>query len=1185
MWKYLHILLILIILQIFHNSANAQIDVPKWMDDIGGPTSSCISSGVQVDKQNNVYVTGLFSGTADFDPSSGVYTLTAKGQYDTFVAKYTTNGTLIWAVSMGGSGSDIIQVNSLAVDINGNPIISGQFDSSDFDADPGTGTTILSTAGGNDAFIIKLNTNGQFMWAHDIGGELTDYGGHLSTDSQGNVIDGIRYEATVTVGGNTYTNNSGGFNGLTIKYDPNGNVIWAINLADATDAESDYSGIDSQDNIVVTGHFSGNDNFNPLGAAKTLNGNGNGIFIAKYTSAGILLWVQEFNGSTAIVCVDSQNDIFVDGPFSSPTNFNGTILNNTGSQDLFLAKYSSTGVFQYAKDIGASTGTVTNYGILASLDDNVYISGYFTGTVDFDPSPATTALLTYHGQQDFFLAKYDGNLNYKWVFGGGNNSCSNNLGRALGIDYNNNVLFTGSFCSTVDFSASSCTPFPLTAQSNVRDCFLGKYVQNTGTNTSQITSFSVPQQTAPAVIDQTKLLITLTVPAGTNITALIPTITYTSGVTISPGSGVAENFTSGVTYTLTANCSTLNYTVNIVFSETPKPLTVCAGNTTTLTGDTLNPAPNSYLWQTLQNNIWSSATGTNNTTNYITPVLINNTGANIVVDYRRQTVTAGDTAYDSSYDITVLPQLTNNTITNPANAAFCMSVNPGNIVGSTPTGGAGTYTYQWQISSDGVTFTNINGATGINYDPPALTSTTYYQRIVTSGTCGISTSNVISIIINQPPAPPNSIVTQTCSGTSATITISDAQAGLTYNWYSDANRATLVFTGTTYVTGPISTTTTFYIEAANASCTSLNLATAQVVAEPLPTEPSVNNSIITTCSGSQLTLSIVNAQTGYTYNWYTAATGGTPVSTGIDFVTPILIQTTSYYAEAVDANGCISAIRTPVSITVAPLPDISAQGAPDCPGSSAVLSAQSLDANTNINWYADATGGSILFTGSSFTTPDLSANTTYYAEAVDKTTGCVSTTRASATVTILTQLPPPVVTLENASPTALTFQWTAVPGATGYQVSTDNGVTFTAPSSGSNGTSTTISNLQEGQTIILIVEAVSDYSCQTSNTSVPITAIAQYPQNDIIYVANAFTPNGDGKNDIVYVHGNGIESMNFHIYDQFGELIFTSNSLTQGWDGTYKGNKQPVGVYVYYVQATMYNGQSITKKGTITLLR
>jgi gliding motility-associated-like protein len=1158
-----------------------QIDVPKWVDDIGGPSSNCISSAVQVDKQNNVYVTGFFNGTADFDPSSAVYNLTATGTFDTFVAKYTTDGKFIWAISVGGG--DYTQVNSMAVDENGNSIINGQFNSI-----LTAGGTTLTSQGGYDGFLIKFNTNGQLVWAKDIGGGGTDYGSQVTADSQGNVIASLRYQSTVTIGSSSFTAGGGTFNGLCLKFDPNGNFIWGVNIADGGDSEV-FTTVDPQDNVVIGGHFQGNDNINPLGTPNYLNGNGDSEFAAKYTPAGMLMWVQDFKGTLVgnniNICSDSQGNVFADGPFQSALTFNGASLNPTGNEDLFLVKYSSTGVFQSVKDIGGANASIFNYGIHASQDNNVFISGYFSGTVDFDPSPATTALVTYHGEQDFFLAKYDNDLNYKWAFSGGNADCSQSLGRNVAIDNNNDVLFTGGFCSTVNFSAVTCTPFPLTAQSTSRDCFVGKYTQNTATATAQITGFTVPQQSSPAVIDQTNLKITVTVPTGTNITALVPTIAYTSGVTVTPASGTAENFTSGVTYTLSANCTTLNYTVNVVFSETPKPLTVCGGDTTTLIGDTENPVPNSYLWQTQLNNIWSTATGTNNNANYQTPALINNTGANTQVDYRRQIIISGDTTYDSYYDITVLPQLTNNTITNPAGGAYCLSVNPGNITGTTPTGGAGTYTYQWQISPDGTTFTNINGATGINYDPPALTSTTYYQRIVMSGTCSISTSNVIAIIVNQPPAPAASIVTQTCSGTAATITISNAQAGLTYNWYSDANRTNLLFTGTTYVTGLISTNTIFYIESANASCTSTTLATAQVMVEPLPVEPSVNNSIITTCSGTQLTLNIVNPQTGFTYNWYSTATGGMPVNTGIDFVTPVLSQNTSYYAETVDANGCISAIRTPVNITVAPLPDISAQGAPACPGTSAVLTAQSIDPNTTINWYADATGGSILFTGSSFTTPDLNTATTYYAESVDKTTGCISTSRASATVTILSQLPVPVVTVENTSPTAITFDWTAVPGAAGYKVSIDNGVTFTDPSSGSNGLSTTISNLQTGQTVILIVEALGTYVCQTSTASIPVTAVAQYPQNSIIYVANAFTPNGDGKNDVVYVHGDGIQSMSFHIYDQFGELIFTSNSLTIGWDGTYKGAKQPVGVYVYYVQATMYNGQKLTKKGTITLLR
>ena len=198
-------------------------------------------------------------------------------------------------------------------------------------------------------------------------------------------------------------------------------------------------------------------------------------------------------------------------------------------------------------------------------------------------------------------------------------------------------------------------------------------------------------------------------------------------------------------------------------------------------------------------------------------------------------------------------------------------------------------------------------------------------------------------------------------------------------------------------------------------------------------------------------------------------------------------------------------------------------------------------------------------------------------------TGCISAARASATVTLVLPLATPVVTVGGTTATSLTFQWAAVTGATAYQVSIDSGKTFSSPSSGADGLTTTISGLQPGTSVTVIVQALGSLSCQQSVSSAPVTATT--PQTDLIYVPNAFTPNGDGKNDIAHVHSESIQSMSFNIYDQWGELIFTSTNIQNGWDGTYKGKKEPVGVYVYYVQATMIDGQNVIKKGTITLIR
>jgi hypothetical protein len=1000
MQRILYVFFLIIVFQFFNFSAHAQIDIPQWVDDIGGPSSNCISSAVQSDSQNNVYVTGFYNGTVDFDPSTAVYNLTSVGEFDTFVAKYTSAGKLIWAISIGGSNTE--QVNSMAIDQNGNPTISGQYNSTDFDVDPGPGKTILSSQGGYDAFVVKFTTNGALMWAKSIGGYATDYGGHISTDSQGNIIETLRYQATVTVGSQSFNSQSGNFNGLAIKYDSNGNVLWAINIGDNIDSEISGAEVDSQNNVIITGPFQGTDNFNPLGSTPvTLNGNGDGVFVAKYTSSGILIWAKCFYGSVAnsFVCIDSQNNIYVDCPFTSNMNFNGTSLNPTGSQDIFLAKYSSGGTFQFVKDIGGQYSNVFNYSIRCSKDDNIFITGYFSGTIDFDPSPTSVANLTYHGQQDFFLAKYDSNLNYKWAFNGGNASCSSCLGRSIAIDGNNNVLFTGGFCSTVNFSASTCSPYNVTAQSYSRDCFLAKYVQSAATLQAQITSFSVPQQTQAAVIDQTNLKITLTVPYGTDVSALVPTIVYSSGYTITPASGAPKDFTAPVTYTLSNGCTSLNYTVTVVYSSNVD--TLCSGNSAKLTGNPVSPAPTSYQWQIQQNGSWVNAPGTSNAANYQTPVLTNNTASAVTYNYQRAVVAQGNTSYDSFNTILVLPAtISNNTITAPAVTVFCASGDPSAITGSTPAGGTGTYIYQWQSSVDNVNFTPISGANAVSYDPPQLTSTTYYMRVVTSGQCVAPlNSNVVEIQVLPQPVTPVIPAQSVCGGSTATLAVSSPQSGVTYKWYDSASAANLLNTGPTYTTGTLSNNVTYYVEAINGQCTS-PLVTVQVTVLPTPSAPAVTANKETICSGESITFTN-NTPQASTNKWYTVPTGGTPIASGNQYITGPLTSGITYYIEDVSNNGCISATRTRVDIIVDPIPSAPQLPAPApvCSGSSAQLQITSPQANLIYNWYDAATGGTLVNTGTQFTTPVLSNTTTYYVGATVDTGQCPST-RTPVQVTV-----------------------------------------------------------------------------------------------------------------------------------------------------------------------------------------
>ena len=548
-----------------------------------------------------------------------------------------------------------------------------------------------------------------------------------------------------------------------------------------------------------------------------------------------------------------------------------------------------------------------------------------------------------------------------------------------------------------------------------------------------------------------------------------------------------------------------------------------------------------------------------------------------------------------------------NTITAPAITSFCANGDPSVIIGGIPTGGTGTYAYQWQNSIDNINFTNIAGATANDYDPPVLSANTYYRRTVTSGVCNIPVlSNVITITV-LPSVTGNIItspaVTSFCSsGIPGLITGSTPTGGngtYTYQWQSSTDNVTFAnIAGANAInySPPSISVTTYYRRAVTSGGCNIPVLSNVITITVLPavagntiTSPAVTSFCSSGAPGTIIGSTPTGGNGTYTYQWQSSTDNVTFVNiTGANAInyTPPLISVTTYYHRSISSGTCVPpTISNIVTMAINPLPQVTAQGTSICPGISTTLTASSTDQNAVINWYAAASGGNILFTGKTFTTPVLNNSTTYYAEASDNNTGCTSANRAVAAVQIFQQLAAPTVSVQTTTSSSITFQWGVVTGATGYQVSIDNGQTFITPSSGSNGLTHTVSGLQAQQSVTILAHATGSSNCQLSGSSTAVTAVAVNPLGNLIFVPNAFTPNGDGKNDVVYVHSESIKTLKFYVYDQWGELLYTSFAQQNGWDGTYKGTKEPVGVYVYYLEATMIDGQQITKKGTIALLR
>jgi gliding motility-associated-like protein len=483
--------------------------------------------------------------------------------------------------------------------------------------------------------------------------------------------------------------------------------------------------------------------------------------------------------------------------------------------------------------------------------------------------------------------------------------------------------------------------------------------------------------------------------------------------------------------------------------------------------------------------------------------------------------------------------------------------------------------------------------TGPVFTTPVLTAnTTYYVTVKGDNKCESSaaTARVVAITVNA--LPNNPIVSAPnggiCAGDGATLTVTNAQPGVTYEWYNAAVGGNLLFTGATYNVTALAATTDYYVLAIGTGGCNNNGGRVKVTVtvNAKPTVPTVASSSVSVCTGSPAVLTATNPQTGVTYNWYTAAVGGTLAGTGVSFTTPAVNANTTYFVEG--ANGsCISTSRTPVNVIALPVPvapaSVTAANGTLCAGSSTILTVNNPVTGLVYRWYAASSNGPVLAEGITFTTPNISATTIYYVEAV-AVGGCASPGRTAVTVTVLPILDKPVVVVQNTTPNSVTFAWAAVTGATAYEVSLDNGLTWINPTSGPTGTTYLIAGLKPDQNVSITVRAKGQLDCQTSANG-SATGKATNPFGDQVYIPNAFTPNNDGKNDIFLIYGNTISSAKMSVYTQWGQLIFQSDNVANGWDGTFKGVNQPIGVYVYMVEITFSNGTTSLRKGTVTLIR
>ncbi len=483
--------------------------------------------------------------------------------------------------------------------------------------------------------------------------------------------------------------------------------------------------------------------------------------------------------------------------------------------------------------------------------------------------------------------------------------------------------------------------------------------------------------------------------------------------------------------------------------------------------------------------------------------------------------------------------------------------------------------------------------TGAVFTTPNLTSnTTYYVTVKGANKCEnlVGTAAVITLSVN-PPATAADInltgSTTICANSSAVLSVnSTIVTNPIFKWYSDASLTTLVYTGAVFTSPVLTANTSYYVTVSGDNKCESNAKVAAIAVTSAPNAPVVASTGTNICAGSATVLTVQNPQIGVIYEFYSTATGGNSLATGTSFTTGILNVNTDYYVSAVNATSCTNAggrVKVTVTVNSKPnAPTVASATISSCVGSTAVITVSNPQTGITYSYYTTATGGTAVGTGNTFTTPALTATTIYYVEA--NVGSCSSSSRTAVTVNVGSVLAAPVLAVQSKTLNTIVFRWNAITGASGYEISLDGGTTWQAPSSGASGTTHEVTGLTANQSVTITARTKGQANCQTSVNATPLTERTDGQSTDL-YVPNTFTPNGDGNNDVFYAYGNSVTRFKMRVYNQWGQFMFESNSLSTGWDGTFKGSIQPNGVYVYYIDVTFPNGQTKMIKGTITLLR
>ncbi len=330
------------------NSGNSELFVAKfdkdgkekWLKTCGSTDQTAAEhiTGLALDSSSNVYITGYTEKTALF----GTFKVTTVFGRDIFAAKLDTNGNWKWVKSAGSDSDD--RGHAIAVDTQGNVYITGYFGLPSSTPKQATfGSTKLTSRGGKDVFVAKLNTNGAWQWAVQAGGASDDVANAITIDSAGAIHIAGTYSGSGAVFGNTSANSAGGTDIFVAKLTNSGAWSRAVRFGGTGDDGAQAIRVNSSGAIYVGGYFSNTIKF----GSQSFTSNGNSdILVMRLNSNGGFYRAMALGSNSGsseganAIAIDKNNDIYTTGFFQNTVSFGGVLsLTSKGSWDMFIGKF------------------------------------------------------------------------------------------------------------------------------------------------------------------------------------------------------------------------------------------------------------------------------------------------------------------------------------------------------------------------------------------------------------------------------------------------------------------------------------------------------------------------------------------------------------------------------------------------------------------------------------------------------------------------------------------------------------------------------------------------------------------------------------------------------------------------------------------------------------------------------